>query len=74
MFGIYSTFNALLSGGSHFYFAQFPPSVKEVIDAIKRESITRMTSPPYYINQMVHYMKETGDVERFQKLKLIMCV
>lgn len=71
MFGLYSNFNTLLNGSSYFYFEQFPPSATEVIKAIKRENITRVSATPHYINQMIHYMKETGDLERFQKLKLI---
>lgn len=71
MFGTFSNFSPLLCGSSYFYFEQFPPSATEVIHTIKRENITRLNAPPYYINQMVHYMKETGDMERFQKMKLI---
>lgn len=74
MFGTFSNFSPLLCGSSYFYFEQFPPSATEVIHTIKRENITRLNAPPYYINQMVHYMKETGDMERFQKMKLILYV
>lgn len=68
---MYSNFHAILSGGSLYFFQKFPPTAKEVFNVMNQEHITRINAPPYFINQMMHYMQETGDIQTFRKLKLI---
>lgn len=71
MFGNYSNFHCILSGGSVYYFQQFPPSPLHAIKVMKQQNITRMNAPPYFINQIIHCMQETGDFEPFKKMKFI---
>ncbi|GAA5795097.1 hypothetical protein HPULCUR_000449 [Helicostylum pulchrum] len=70
-FGIFSNFHSILSGGSMYFFQNFPPTAKEVFKVMHQENVTRLNAPPYFINQMMHYMQETGDIQTFQKLKLL---
>ena len=72
MFGTYSSFTPFMGGWSHFFPLQFPPSVNETIQILKTQNITRLNAPPYYVNQFVKYMQETGDVACFQKLRLLL--
>ncbi|KAI8077662.1 hypothetical protein BDF21DRAFT_421614 [Thamnidium elegans] len=71
MFGSYTNHQCILSGSSIYFCKSFPPTAKHTIDVIKRENITRLNTPPYFINQIMHYIQETGDVHPFQKLKYI---
>ncbi|KAI9363163.1 hypothetical protein BD770DRAFT_440387 [Pilaira anomala] len=71
MFGNYSNFHCILSGGSVYYFQQFPPSPLHTIKVMKQQNITRMNAPPYFINQIIQCMQETDDFEPFKKMKFI---
>ncbi|GAA5795101.1 hypothetical protein HPULCUR_000453 [Helicostylum pulchrum] len=71
MFGTYSNHHCIFSGGSIYFCNKFPPTPKHTIDVMKRENITRLNATPYFINQIMHYIQETGDIQPFQKLKNI---
>lgn len=71
MFGSYTNHQCILSGSSIYFCKSFPPTARHTIDVIKRENITRFNTPPYFINQIMNYIQETGDVRPFQKLKYI---
>lgn len=69
--GISKNFSPIVLGSSVFFFRQYPPSVDEVFKVIKSTDIARLVAPPYYVTQMIHVMKESGDAQPFQKMKLI---
>ncbi|KAG2237908.1 hypothetical protein INT48_002213 [Thamnidium elegans] len=71
MFGTYSNYHCILSGGSIYYFREFPPTAKHTIAVMKKENVTRLNAPPYFVNQIMHYMEETGDIQPFQNLKFL---
>ncbi|GAA5808035.1 hypothetical protein MFLAVUS_001417 [Mucor flavus] len=45
------------------FFANFPHPLMK---------FSKMVAPPSYITQMIHIMKETGDAQPFQKMRVIM--
>lgn len=71
MFGTYSNHHGTISGSSIYFCNSFPPTPKHTIDVMKRENITRLNATPYFINQIMHYVQETGNIQTLQKLKNI---
>ncbi|KAI9030910.1 hypothetical protein CLU79DRAFT_884029 [Phycomyces nitens] len=69
-FSLFAVFNVFLVGASVVFMKQLPPSVQELVFAIKANKCTFMTVPPLILEQVLAYCKENNDFSPLQQLKL----
>ncbi|KAI9030907.1 hypothetical protein CLU79DRAFT_694734 [Phycomyces nitens] len=70
LFGQVSVFSNICIGASAVFMRQLPPSMQEVIFALKSNKCTIATFPPLVLEQLLDYCKENDDFSALQQLKL----
>ncbi|CDH50373.1 l-aminoadipate-semialdehyde dehydrogenase [Lichtheimia corymbifera JMRC:FSU:9682] len=68
--GIFQAFCAMMHHGTSVY-SPLPLQVKDVVDAIEQCGVTYVYFAPVLVDQIATYIKETGDIAPFKKLKVI---
>ncbi|CAO3614543.1 unnamed protein product [Mucor fragilis] len=71
MSGFMYSFNMCLVGGSEIFLPKFPPSARDLLEALQANNGTHMLAPPLIIDQLIPSLIEPKDFAPLQKLNYI---
>lgn len=71
MSGFMYSFNMCLVGGSKIFLPKFPPSARDLLEALQANNGTHMLAPPLIIDQLIPSLIEPKDFAPLQKLNYI---
>lgn len=59
-------------GSGNIFFKNLPPSPRQICAAIESQKVTSMVVPPFTLEQLVPYLKETNRYDLFANLKYVL--